>query len=148
MLMICLLNNYFDLCGGCKFQLINFFLHLRCPDKRSKRSAPLNFAARQAAKSVFPRFGGPDGGKLDRKLLYSRFRPVKSFRAGGEDRENNIFTCTAFSGDRQFILAGTSMGDLKMFNILSGEVNILSGEVLTSVIMVCPCGNFYDKWVC
>ncbi len=96
--------------------------YCRCPDKRSKRSAPLNFAARLGAKSVLPRHGGPDGAKLDRKLLYSRFKPVKSFRAGGEDRENNVFTCTAFSGgDGQFILAGTSMGDLKMFNILSGE---------------------------
>jgi HIV-1 Vpr-binding protein len=98
----------------------DLFLPHRCPDKRSKRAAPLNLAARMGCKSVFPRHGGPDGAKLDRKLLYSRFKPVKSFRAGGEDRENNVFTCTAFSGDGQFLLAGTGMGDLKMFNILSG----------------------------
>ena len=27
-------------------------------------------------KSLFPPFGGPDGQKLNRKLIYSRFRPV------------------------------------------------------------------------
>ncbi len=32
------------------------------------------------------------------------------------------FTCTAFSGDGQFLLAGTGMGDLKMFNIQSGTI--------------------------
>jgi HIV-1 Vpr-binding protein len=99
----------------------DLFLPHRCPDKRSKRAAPLNICARMMRRSVFPRHGGLDGAKLDRKLLYSRFRPVKSFRAGGEDRENNVcFTCTAFSGDGQFLLAGTGMGDLKMFNIQSG----------------------------
>ncbi len=104
----------------------DLFLPHRCPDKRSKRAAPLNICARMMRRSVFPRHGGLDGAKLDRKLLYSRFRPVKSFRAGGEDRENNVcFTCTAFSGDGQFLLAGTGMGDLKMFNIQSGTQFLL-----------------------
>ena len=34
---------------------------------------------------------------VNRKLIYSRFRPVKTFRADAEDSEDNILTCTAFS---------------------------------------------------
>ena len=55
----------------------DLFLPHKCPDQRSRRAAPLNFTARHSRKSIFPPFGGPDGSKLDRKLLYSRFRPIK-----------------------------------------------------------------------
>ena len=55
----------------------DLFLPHKCPDQRSRRAAPLNFTARHSRKSLFPPFGGPDGSKLDRKLLYSRFRPIK-----------------------------------------------------------------------
>jgi len=93
----------------------------KCPDQRSKRAAPLNFTSRYSKKSLFPPYGGPDGLKLDRKLIYSRFRPVKSFRAGGEDREDNVFTSCAFSGDQKYLYAGTYMGDVKMFNLQTSE---------------------------
>eukprot|EP00092_Neocalanus_flemingeri_P098180 GFUD01125193.1.p1 GENE.GFUD01125193.1~~GFUD01125193.1.p1 ORF type:complete len:1498 (-),score=483.98 GFUD01125193.1:148-4641(-) len=93
----------------------------KCPDQRSRRAAPLNFTSRYSKKSLFPPYGGPDGSKLDRKLVYSRFRPVKSFRAGGDDREENVFTSCAFSGDSQFLFAGTYMGDVKMYNLQSSE---------------------------
>ena len=65
-------------------------------------------------------FGGPGGARLDRKLLYSRFRPVKVFRASGDERDSNMFTCCAFSGDGDFLMAGTSMGEMKMYNISTG----------------------------
>jgi len=93
----------------------------KCPDQRSRRAAPLNFTSRYSKKSLYPPHGGPDGSKLDRKLLYSRFRPVKSFRAAGDDREENVFTSCAFSGDNQFLFAGTYMGDVKMYNLQSSE---------------------------
>ena len=99
----------------------DLFLPHKCPDKRSKREAPTNFAARQMLKRHLPPFGGPGGAKLDRKLLYSRFRPVKVFRASGDERDSNMFTCCAFSGDGLFMMAGTSMGEMKMYNINSGK---------------------------
>lgn len=93
----------------------------KCPDQRSRRAAPLNFTSRYSKKSLFPPYGGPDGLKLDRRLIYSRFRPVKSFRAGGGDREDNVFTSCAFSGDGEHLFAGTYMGDVKMFNLKDSE---------------------------
>ena len=62
----------------------DLFLPHKCPDPRSRRDAPLNFTTRHSRRSLYPPFGGPDGQKLNRKLIYSRFRPVKSFRAGGQ----------------------------------------------------------------
>ena len=102
----------------------DLFLPHKCPDKRSRRDAPLNFTARYGRQSYFPpqQWAGPDGAKLNRKLIYSRFRPVKTFRAEDNgEREDNILTCTAFSADKQFLYAGTVLGDVKMFNLSSGE---------------------------
>jgi len=111
---------------GEPLSLNQFQVRVVCPDQRSRRAAPLNFTSRYSKKSLFPPHGGPDGLKLDRKLIYSRFRPVKSFRAGREDREDNniyynVFTSCAFSGDQKFLYAGTYMGDVKMFNLQTSE---------------------------
>jgi len=68
-----------------------------------------------------PPIGGPGGGMLDRKLIYSRFKPVKSFKPTGDDRNDTMFTCCSFSGDGNFLMAGTNIGDMKMFNVANGE---------------------------
>ena len=64
-------------------------------------------------RGLFPPYGGPDGKKLTRKLIYSRFRPVKSFRSEGDD--NDGLTMAAFSKDQQFLYAGTVLGDVKVW---------------------------------
>ena len=51
----------------------DLFLPHKCPDKRSRRDAPLNFTVRYSRQSYFPPHAGPDGKKLNRKLLYSRY---------------------------------------------------------------------------
>ena len=99
----------------------DLFLPHKCPDKRPRRVAPINFASRQAWRNIRPPHGGRGGAILDRKLIYSRFRPMKAFRATGDERDSNMFTCCAFSGDGQFILSGNSMGEMKMYNISSGK---------------------------
>ena len=103
----------------------DLFLPHKCPDKQSKRDAPINVVTRQIRKRTHAPFGGPGGARLNRKLLYSRFRPMKVFRAAGEERDSNMFTCCAFSGDGLFLMAGTSMGDMKMYNIATGTNNFL-----------------------
>ena len=99
----------------------DLFLPHKCPDKQSKREAPINIVTRQIRKRTHAPFGGPGGAKLNRKLLYSRFRPMKVFRAAGEERDSNMFTCCAFSGDGQFLMVGTSGGDMKIYDISSGK---------------------------
>ena len=100
----------------------DLFTPHKCPDPRPKNSAPSNFLTRLSARmSTYPPFGGPDGGRLDRKLIYSRFRPVKTFRANTEQDNNqdNNFTACALMPDNDYLLAGTYMGDVKMFDINS-----------------------------
>ncbi len=99
----------------------DLFLPHKCPDKRSRREAPVNVYSRISRRRIMAPFGGPGGGNLNRKLIYSRFRPVKTFRPSGEDRDSNMFTCCAFSGDGNFLMAGTSVGDMKMYNVATGD---------------------------
>ncbi len=116
----------------------------KCPDPRPKNSAPLNFTARFVRSSFMcPPYGVPDGLKLNRKLVYSKFRSVRAFRAeachSGEQQntytrlKNDLlsiltlvilyvypFSC-AFMPDDSFLLAGTTLGELKMLNLYSGQ---------------------------
>merc|ERR1712013_947710 len=90
---------------------------------RAKRAAPLNLTTRLASRSLGFSRGGFDAPRLDRKLLYSRFRPVKTFRSSGEEADdtNPQFTCCSFSHNSQHLYAGTYMGDIKIFNMVTGE---------------------------
>ena len=66
-------------------------------NNRSKNSAPFNFTTRVVHRaSNFPPYGGFDGPKLDRKLIYSKFRPIRVFRDSSEQDlpENPFYSCT------------------------------------------------------
>lgn len=116
------LSNQHALCRNPMTTCPEFDLLLphKCPDPRSRRAAPLNFSSRLTKRSTCPPWGGPEGAKLDRKLIYSRFRPIKSFRSPSIEDQDNPFTALAFSADDQFLLAGTFMGDVKFFNLSTG----------------------------
>ena len=84
----------------------------KCPDAKSKNTAPTNFAVRVQKRAIHPRFGGLDGARMDRKLVYSRFRPVRTFR-----NDSETFTCCAFSPCEQFLMIGNQTGELKLYNV-------------------------------
>ncbi|XP_046446583.1 DDB1- and CUL4-associated factor 1-like isoform X1 [Daphnia pulex] len=84
----------------------------KCPDAKSKNTAPANFALRVQKRAIHPRFGGLDGARMDRKLVYSRFRPVRTFR-----NDSETFTCCAFSPCEQFLMIGNQTGELKLYNV-------------------------------
>ena len=50
---------------------------------------------------------------MDRKLIYSRFRPIRTFR----NSDSETFVCCAFSPDEQFLMIGNQSGELKLFNL-------------------------------
>jgi HIV-1 Vpr-binding protein len=135
----------------------------KCPDPRPRHCAPFNFTTRHLRRSThFPPYGGPDGAKLDRKLIYGRFRPAQVFRfEEGEDSavrsnlwvrvarwrnliyipQENSFTSCAIMPDDGFLMAGTYLGDVKMFNLATGDLestyhchesNVYHIQVLTS----------------
>lgn len=82
-----------------------------CPEPRSQRAAPTNFTMRHARK--FYGINGSDTGTLNRKYIYSRYRPTQVYRQADDD---DIFVCCEFTPDDQFIVAGTTRGDVRLFS--------------------------------
>ena len=86
---------------------------------RPKKSAPLNFTTRMTHRgSQFPPHGGLDGHKLDRKLVYSKFRPMKVFRNTAEEDmpENPFHSCAFTPTDQVTKLKASSMFLFKILN--------------------------------
>jgi HIV-1 Vpr-binding protein len=56
--------------------------------------------------------------RCSRKYIYSRFRPIRSYRDTDED---GCFSCCAFSADEKNLLLGTYAGEMKVINIMTSE---------------------------
>ena len=89
------------------------------PEPLYKNRAPINCALRVSRKQVQPPYGGLDGKKWDRQLVYSKFRPKKTFR---DPDEESSYSCCAFSHVNNFFLLGTSDGELSVFNLYSSTL--------------------------
>lgn len=68
----------------------------KCPDPCTKNSSPMNVTVRLARRAL-----GMDGRRLDRRHIYSRFCPVKTFRP--TDVGGIAFTCCTFSVNRDLL---------------------------------------------
>ncbi|XP_046626908.1 protein mahjong isoform X1 [Neodiprion virginianus] len=84
----------------------------KCPDPRAKNSSPTNLAVRLTRRSL-----GMDSRRLDRRYIYSRFCPVKTFKPTDID---GTFSCCTFSSCQQYLMLGTQTGEVKMFNAHTG----------------------------
>ncbi|XP_020297842.1 protein VPRBP isoform X2 [Pseudomyrmex gracilis] len=90
----------------------NLFEPHKCPDPCTKNSSSQNITVRLTRRVL-----GMDSRKLDRRYIYSRFCPVKTFRP---TEVGGIFTCCTFSPCTQYLILGTHSGDIKMFNVHTG----------------------------
>uniref|UniRef100_A0A8C4R3X2 DDB1- and CUL4-associated factor 1 n=1 Tax=Eptatretus burgeri TaxID=7764 RepID=A0A8C4R3X2_EPTBU len=99
--------------------VFSLFSPHQCPEPKRRSQAPGNFTARLSRRAVLPAYGGFDGANFNRRLVFSRFRPVSVFRESDEDGSD--FTCCAFSARERFIMLGTSTGELKLYNLFSGQ---------------------------
>ncbi|KAL2722494.1 protein mahjong [Vespula squamosa] len=90
----------------------NLFEPHKCPDPCTKNSTPTNVTVRLTRRAL-----GMDGRRLDRRYIYSRFCPVKTFRPTDID---GTFTCCIFTPCQQYLMLGTYNGDVKMFNAHTG----------------------------
>ena len=86
----------------------------RCPEPRHKRSAPASITARLLNRTAFPQYGGLNGRSLDRKLIHSKFRPVRTYR---DTEQDGTFTSVSFSQCQQWLFFGTYAGEMKLYNI-------------------------------
>uniref|UniRef100_A0A3Q2XSC2 DDB1- and CUL4-associated factor 1 n=1 Tax=Hippocampus comes TaxID=109280 RepID=A0A3Q2XSC2_HIPCM len=97
----------------------SLFTPHQCPEPKQRRQAPLNFTSRHLRRVIYPKYGGADGGCFDRHLIFSRFRPISVFRKADENESG--FTCCAFSARERFLMLGTCAGQLKLYNVFTGQ---------------------------
>lgn len=119
----------------------SLFTPHQCPEPKQRRQAPVNFTSRHTRSVVYPKYGGVDGGCFDRHLIFSRwvasvgswylhwrilasfflsrFRPISVFREADEDESG--FMCCAFSARERFLMLGTCTGQLKLYNVFTGQ---------------------------
>ncbi|KAJ8359000.1 hypothetical protein SKAU_G00155250 [Synaphobranchus kaupii] len=97
----------------------SLFTPHQCPESKQRRQAPTSFTSRLTRRVVYPKYGGVDGGCFDRHLIFSRFRPISLFREAEEDESG--FMCCAFSARERFLMLGTCTGQLKLYNIFTGQ---------------------------
>ncbi|KAM4651260.1 DDB1- and CUL4-associated factor 1 [Discoglossus pictus] len=97
----------------------SLFTPHQCPEPKQRRQAPTNCTSRLTRRAAFPKYGGVDGGCFDRHLIFGRFRPISVFREANEDESG--FTCCAFSARERFLMLGTCTGQLKLYNVFSGQ---------------------------
>ncbi|CAG0915066.1 unnamed protein product, partial [Notodromas monacha] len=94
----------------------------KCPDRRGTTQASWNLSARIANRGIFPKYGGKDGAALTCRLLWSRFQPITHPTIRARDMVDELcsFSTCCFSPDDQFIMAGDDLGNLRLFNIITG----------------------------
>uniref|UniRef100_A0A3Q2SRM2 DDB1- and CUL4-associated factor 1 n=1 Tax=Fundulus heteroclitus TaxID=8078 RepID=A0A3Q2SRM2_FUNHE len=97
----------------------SLFTPHQCPEPKQRRQAPINFTSRHSHRVIYPKYGGVDGGCFDRHLIFSRFRPISVFREADEDESG--FMCCAFSARERFLMLGTCTGQLKLYNVFTGQ---------------------------
>ncbi|XP_074658215.1 DDB1- and CUL4-associated factor 1-like [Tubulanus polymorphus] len=90
----------------------------QCPVPKHRTTAPVNITPRMFRKWTTPRWGALESARYDRKFVYSRFRPVRTYR---DTEEDGCLSCVAFSADDQSLIFGTYAGEVKIFNIQTAE---------------------------
>jgi len=109
----------------------------RCPEPRHLELAPSNVTSRLFQRQLQPPVGGFGGARMTRRLIYSRFRYLRAFRD-----EEAMITSASFlglGGDR--LVAGTHTGDVKIFDVGSGQVLSSNGCHDAPIWAVTPSAN-------
>ncbi|MEW5311078.1 MAG: hypothetical protein WDW38_002821 [Sanguina aurantia] len=74
--------------------------------------APVNAAARGMRKEVTSQYGGRGGARADRQLIYSRFRPLRTFRD-----DSLAVLCVTFMGGQDTLVCGCDSGELRVQHV-------------------------------
>jgi len=110
----------------------------RCPEPKYRYYAPSNMATRLRRREVVPRHGGFDGGRLNRRFVYGRFKPLRAIR---DTEENSLFTSASFAPDGKSVLLGTQMGELKEYNLITGQEEATYLCSPDRAISMCQCSK-------
>ncbi|KAL3852286.1 hypothetical protein ACJMK2_015948 [Sinanodonta woodiana] len=97
--------------------VMSLFKPHQCPEPRGRSHAPISLPSRLQRRMIFPKFGGMDGAQANRKFVFSRFKPLRTFKDGDDDG----FSCCSFSACESYLLLGTFIGDIKLIDLQTGE---------------------------
>ncbi|GFU10840.1 hypothetical protein NPIL_344182 [Nephila pilipes] len=109
----------------------------KCPEPKNTRNADGNFLVRFQKQQMSYQNGGYGGAALDKKLIYSRYRPIRSFRA-----EIIGFTACSFmncldNGPQPRIMVGTrefiGLSKLRLYNINTGKQELSKDSQLRTI---------------
>lgn len=91
----------------------NLFVPHKCPDPIQRITFAVNFTMRTCRRQL-----GYYSKPLDYRYIHSKFCPVQSIRMG---TENGFYTCARFMPGDQSLIVGDYSGEVKIFNIQSGQ---------------------------
>nr|XP_049703892.1 protein mahjong isoform X3 [Helicoverpa armigera] len=96
----------------------NLFEPHKCPSPRTGGGAlTAGFASNVCGRVARRELGLRCGSRPDARLVHSNFAPVRTLRLQDDDA---YFTHTIFHPTQQQLLAATSSGDIRIFNLFSG----------------------------
>jgi len=110
----------------------------KCPEPKYRYYAPSNMTTRLKRREVIPRHGGYYGARLNRRFVYGRFKPLRAIR---DTEENSLFTCASFSPDGKSVLLGTQIGELKEYNLITGQEEATYLCTADRAISMCQCSK-------
>ncbi len=103
----------------CVLPPLSLTLPHRCPEPLITTGAASNVTRRLMQRQVLPPFGGWNGRKLTRSLVFSRFRPWRSYR----EETGTPLTCSVFpKGAPGRLWAGSEDGSVHLFNLWTSEL--------------------------
>ncbi|KAG2449728.1 hypothetical protein HYH02_005255 [Chlamydomonas schloesseri] len=86
------------------------------PQATRALDAPYNVTKRLYRRELLGGHGGRGGARADTQLIYSRFRPLRTFRDDGA-----LTLCAAFMQGWRRLVVGSASGDLKLHDPLEGS---------------------------
>lgn len=110
----------------------------KCPEPKYRYYAPSNMTTRLKQREVIPRHGGFNGVRLNRRFVYGRFKPLRAIR---DTEENSFFTCACFAPDGKSVLLGTQIGELKEYNLITGQEEATYLCSADRAISMCQCSK-------
>ncbi|XP_067026012.1 DDB1- and CUL4-associated factor 1-like isoform X1 [Acropora muricata] len=110
----------------------------KCPEPKYRDDAPSNITTRLKRREVIPRHGGANGARFNRRFVYSRFKPLRAIR---DSEDNSLFTCATFPPGGKTILLGTQLGEMKEFNLMTGQEEASYACSLERAISMCHCSK-------
>ena len=91
----------------------DLFTPHRCPEPKTVKASPNNITMKFLNRPYMKPKLSREFAAQNRKFVYSRYRPSNIYRP---PESSEVFLCCEFSFDDQFLMVGTTKGEVRMYN--------------------------------